>query len=60
MLVYIRKNIRREKEMKKIIHNCKYNKMVGCDVQNCARCGWNPEVEEKRRRETRLGKGAKV
>lgn len=28
---------------------CKYNAGVGCDVQYCKNCGWNPEVAQRRR-----------
>lgn len=30
-------------------HPCKYNQGVGCIVQKCSKCGWNPEVEQIRK-----------
>ena len=29
--------------------DCKFNKGVGCLVQQCENCGWNPEVEKIRK-----------
>ena len=29
--------------------DCKFNKGVGCLVQNCESCGWNPKVEKIRK-----------
>lgn len=28
---------------------CQYNAGVDCSGGNCFKCGWNPEVEQKRR-----------
>ena len=28
---------------------CKFNRGVNCDGGNCNNCGWNPEVEKKRK-----------
>ena len=28
---------------------CKFNDYVNCGVQECEKCGWNPEVEQKRK-----------
>lgn len=28
---------------------CKFNEHVNCAVQECDKCGWNPEVEQKRK-----------
>lgn len=30
------------------VNVCVYNEEVECNVANCARCGWNPSVAEKR------------
>ena len=30
-------------------HHCTYNKEVRCRVHACSKCGWNPEVEQKRK-----------
>lgn len=27
---------------------CQYRKGVECGIRNCEKCGWNPEVEERR------------
>ncbi len=33
---------------------CKHNQIVGCsDPSACWKCGWNPEVAEKRKAELR-------
>lgn len=38
----------------KIPSNCKYKLYIDCiGVQNCKKCGWNPEVEEKRKKKLR-------
>ncbi len=29
--------------------DCKFNRGVGCVVQNCENCGWNPKVEKIRK-----------
>ena len=29
-------------------HTCKFNKAIDCTEQKCEKCGWNPEVTEKR------------
>lgn len=29
--------------------SCMYNKEVSCTLHKCAICGWNPEVEAKRK-----------
>ena len=29
--------------------DCKFNRGVGCLVQNCESCGWNPKVEKIRK-----------
>lgn len=39
------------------VNDCKYNEGVGCDIQRCENCGWNPVVE-KRRKEALLCKEA--
>ena len=31
------------------VMDCKYNEGVGCDIQRCENCGWNPEVEKRRK-----------
>ena len=28
---------------------CKFNDYVNCGVHGCEKCGWNPEVEQKRK-----------
>ena len=28
---------------------CQFNDYVNCGVQECEKCGWNPEVEQKRK-----------
>ena len=28
---------------------CKFNDYVNCGVHECDKCGWNPEVEQKRK-----------
>lgn len=28
---------------------CKFNESVLCDRQKCSTCGWNPEVEKRRK-----------
>ena len=28
---------------------CKFNDYVNCGVHQCDNCGWNPEVEQKRK-----------
>ena len=28
---------------------CLYNEGVACSAQKCSKCGWNPEVEKKRK-----------
>lgn len=28
---------------------CIYNRQVQCDQQKCSTCGWNPDVEQKRK-----------
>ena len=33
---------------------CKYNEGCECDTQECDKCGWNPEVAERRLKERRL------
>jgi hypothetical protein len=39
-------NVAKEKEE----FLCKYNLGIGCDeYEKCGNCGWNPEVNEKRR-----------
>ena len=30
---------------------CKYNEGCQCETPKCAKCGWNPEVAERRRQE---------
>lgn len=32
---------------------CYYNEGVDCDKRNCCKCGWNPEVYERRKKESR-------
>lgn len=32
---------------------CFYNRHVLCDERMCAKCGWHPEVDAKRREELR-------
>lgn len=35
-------------------YQCRYNQIVGCaDKNGCARCGWSPEVEARRKRQLR-------
>lgn len=29
--------------------SCEYNQGVWCSSPDCSRCGWNPEVEERRK-----------
>ena len=36
--------------------DCPYNNALECSVKNCTRCGWNPEVAQ-RRLDKILGKG---
>ena len=31
------------------VNDCKYNEGVGCDIQRCENCGWNPAVERMRK-----------
>lgn len=36
--------------MAKETGNCKYKLYIECfDQKNCKKCGWNPEVEKKRK-----------
>lgn len=32
---------------------CYYNDGVDCDSRNCCKCGWNPAVNERRKKEIR-------
>lgn len=32
---------------------CKYNPEVNCECKQCQKCGWNPEVEQQRKKEIR-------
>lgn len=35
-------------------YTCKYNQVIGCaDTKACWRCGWNPDVEARRKFELR-------
>ena len=37
---------------------CKYNESVNCDgCKTCNKCGWNPDVNEKRKQERDQRKG---
>lgn len=36
---------------KNIPGNCPFNPGVDCDQKVCARCGWNPAVDSKRKKE---------
>lgn len=40
-----------DEQVKKKLPRCAYNLGVGCDKANChcGTCGWNPEVERKRK-----------
>lgn len=40
---------RKRKEAKEVVMSCKYNEEVNCDGMNCENCGWNPEVERRRK-----------
>lgn len=39
----------------RVVVVCKYNEGVDCLNEKCDKCGWNPEVE-KRRKETLYGR----
>lgn len=45
----------KRKHMASFLTQCKYNDAVLCERQKCNNCGWNPEVD-KRRKEM-LGNG---
>lgn len=34
---------------RKNIGSCLYNPEIICSLRNCENCGWNPEVEKKRK-----------
>lgn len=40
---------------KRVVMVCKYKEGVDCLKEKCDKCGWNPEVE-KRRKETLYGR----
>ena len=39
----------REKHRADNLTTCKYNVGVCCAVRRCSACGWNPEVEKRRK-----------
>ena len=47
--------IKEVERMKDTGKECKFNLGVICDSEKCEKCGWNPEVDKKRKAE----KGAK-
>lgn len=36
------------------IGSCKYNVHIECERQVCNKCGWNPDVEEKRKQKVKV------
>lgn len=41
-------------------YQCKHNQIVGCaDLKGCYRCGWNPEVEARRKHKLHADLNAK-
>lgn len=36
---------------------CPYNDKCRCEDLKCSKCGWNPKVDEKRRKKLRNGSG---
>ena len=36
-------------------HICQYNNGCACETQNCHKCGWNPEVAERRLKDIKEG-----
>lgn len=45
----------RNKHSASLLTQCKYNDAILCERQKCRSCGWNPEVEK--RRKEKLGNG---
>lgn len=45
----------KENEKQKDSERCPYNERVDCEERTrvCKKCGWNPEVDKKRRQELR-------
>ena len=43
------------------IESCEYHTTVGCpeEGRKCEKCGWNPEVDAKRREKIRKERGVK-
>jgi hypothetical protein len=41
--------MKRRRNKEKVLITCKYNDEVNCDTMNCENCGWNPEVERRRK-----------
>lgn len=41
--------LRRKGVLQSVVILCQYNEGVACDSKNCDGCGWNPDVEKKRK-----------